>query len=298
MTGQKLDLPWGQEHTLLFLDWLITDRQVSAATASSYLAGIKKLHEIRGLDEPKLRQSLINQVLKGKSNLEAIDKRNSVDKGRLPATLTVMKILKQALNESDLTGGDKVLTWAVCTLAFHGSFRINEILCQKESMFDPNFTLMGEDVKMREHIWGDGTRCRMLQVAVKHPKENKKGNTVIVDVYETFGPTCPVRAFCKFLNAVPTMAGKVLFRSPTGIPLTGRKLNRLLRKLLSPHIDFKKGQITCHSFRSGVPSLLGSLGHDTADIKSVGRWSSRAFELYTKLPKTCRAAVALKLGKI
>ncbi len=92
-TGTKLELPWEQKQTLMFLDWLLTDRKVSAATASSYLAGMAKLHEIRGLEEPKLRKGLVCQVLKGKKNAEAVEKRNKEDKGRLPVTLTIMKLL-------------------------------------------------------------------------------------------------------------------------------------------------------------------------------------------------------------
>jgi len=124
-TGQKLELPWGQTQTLLFLDWLLADRGVSAATASSYLAGIRKLHEIRGLAEPTLKGGLVNQVLKGKKNQEGVEKRNKEDKGRMPVTLTIMKILKEAIRAWDRPVEDKLLLWAVCTMAFHGSFRIH-----------------------------------------------------------------------------------------------------------------------------------------------------------------------------
>ena len=299
-TEKKLELPWGQAETLLFLDWLLADRRVSAATASSYLAGIRKLHEIRGLAEPVLKGGLVNQVIKGKKNQEGVEKRNKEDKGRMPVTLTIMKLLKEAIRAWERPMEDKLLLWAVCTVAFHGSFRIHEILCQNETFFDPDFTLLRRDVVIRAHKWGQGQETKMLQVSLKCPKESKTGKNTVVDVYETGGPTCPLKGFCRWIENSRTGRDQdsVLFVTKDGVPLTGRRFNALLKQLLEPHIDYSKGQITAHSFRSGVPSLLGSLGYSDEDIKKVGRWSSRSFEHYTKLPRTSRAAIAQKLGKL
>ena len=136
-TAKKLELPWTNTETLTFLNWLICVRKVSAATASSYLAGMRKIHTLRGLEEPQLRKGLVGQVLKGKKNMEAIGKRNNVNKGRLPVTLTMMKLIKEVLRTGNLPTERMLLTWAVCTLAFHGSFRIHEILARNETFFRP-----------------------------------------------------------------------------------------------------------------------------------------------------------------
>ena len=37
-----------------------------------------------------------------------------------------------------------------------------------------------------------------------------------------------------------------------------------------------------HSFRSGLPTLLQSLGFSEDDIKAWGRWASAAFQLYAR----------------
>ena len=297
-TGTKLELPWEQKQTLMFLDWLLTDRKVSAATASSYLAGMAKLHEIRGLEEPKLRKGLVCQVLKGKKNAEAVEKRNKEDKGRLPVTLTIMKLLKEEVRALKQPLDNKLLLWAVSTLAFHGSFRIHEILCQNETFFDPDFVLLGKDVKTSIFRGETGQQTKVLHVTLKCPKESRKAGVTIVDIYETGGPTCPIKAFDRWSMRNSREDDKILFRYKEGIPLTGRRFNVLLKTMLGKHIDYKKGQITAHSFRSGIPSLLGSLGHTDEEIKKMGRWSSRSFEFYTKLPRTSRAAMAQKLGKL
>ena len=297
-TGVKLELPWGQNQTLFFLDWLLTDRGLSSATASSYLAGIRKIHELRGVEEPKIRKGLVNQIIKGKQNMEALKKRTSDDKGRLPITLTLMKLIKEELRISGFVDKEKLLIWTVATVAFHGSLRIHEILCRNETFFDPDFCMLGKDFALGSHAWEDGQVVQRLSLTIKCPKESKKGGTVIVDIYETGGPTCPIRAFQRWMKLVKIDGGSILFRNDIGVPLTGRRFNEVIRSLLSRHVDYSKGSITSHSFRSGIPSLLGSLGHSNEEIKKVGRWSSRAFECYTKLPRTSRAAISRKLGKI
>jgi len=299
-SGNKLELPWGQQQTLFFLSWLLEDRKVSAATASSYLAGVRKLHEIRGLPAPVLKNGLVNQVLKGKKNLEGVEKRNRENRGRLPVTLTIMKILKEAIRRWGRPVEDKLLLWAVCTVAFHGSFRIHEILCRNETFFDPDFTLLQRNVRIDELRIEADKLTRVLHFTVKCPKESKTGQHTVVDIYETGGPTCPVKGFCRWNDRRMKNPDQdtVLFSDKYGTPLTGRRFNAQLKQLLEEHIDYSKGQITAHSFRSGIPSLLGSLGYSDEEVKKVGRWSSRAFEHYMKLPRTSRAAIAQKLGKL
>ena len=50
-TGFSLDFPWGQRETIIFIDWLVNDRKVAAATIKSYLAGISKFHILEGFEE-------------------------------------------------------------------------------------------------------------------------------------------------------------------------------------------------------------------------------------------------------
>ncbi len=56
------------------------------------------------------------------------------------------------------------------------------------------------------------------------------------------------------------------------------------------------GEMFCtHSFRIGTASMLGTLGYGDEDIQAVGRWSSRAFEEYLRLPRTKRMLIAKKI---
>ena len=44
-----------------------------------------------------------------------------------------------------------------------------------------------------------------------------------------------------------------------------------LKTWLTKYLNFNVGYISGHSFRAGIPSVLGSLGFEDHDIKQVGR---------------------------
>lgn len=296
-TKEALPLPLSNESTLVFIDWLIRIRGVKSGTVNSYLAGIRQLHILKGMEAPSLRSAQVGLVLKGQANIEATEKRSNPHRGRLPVTLALLKIIKDRIRQEKWHISKKLLIWTVCTTAFHGGFRIHELLARQEAVFDPDFTLLGGDARTQAcTVEGLNTEC--IELRIKSPKESKTGSVVIVDVFATGGQTCPVKAFKKWKKHTDGDVDKPLFRGADGKPLTGAKLNRILRTLLASIVDYKKGCISTHSFRSGLASLMGEKGMTDDEIKTLGRWSSRAFENYIKMPRTARARTAMKLGKL
>ena len=183
------------------------------------------------------------------------------------------------------------MIWTVCTLLFHGAFRVHELLCNRSESFDPDFTLLSQDVKVN----GEG-RGRTLQVKVKAPKEDKNGKVVIVDVFQTATAVCPVQAFVKWDSFRLKEVDQPLFRFSSGEPLTGKRLNEIIRERLRGYVEDER-LYSSHSFRAGTASAMAALGYGDEDIQAVGRWSSRAFLEYIKLPRTRRAEVAKAWSK-
>lgn len=137
-----------------------------------------------------------------------------------------------------------------------------------------------------------------MTVKLKCPKESKVGKCTVVEVYETEGTLCPVKAFRRWEEKTTLQKGLPLFRDQDGTPLTGRKINSWLKNRLEDLIDYKKGKFTAHSFRIGLATTMGTLGCSEEDIKEAGRWSSNAYEVYMKLPRLKRAGVAKKIGNL
>ena len=296
-TKRNMELPLGQAQVLLFINWLIKERKAKHGTICSYLAGIKQLHVVMGLERVVIRTELVNLVLNGRKNQEVLEKkRGKKEGGRLPVTLAVMKLLKGALRTSSLEVGEKISIWAISCLAFSGSFRIHELLCKEEGKFDPGFTLLDRDVKITRD---EGENKEVIILYLKWPKEDKAGKGAVVEVLESGNEVCPVKALKKYWRGRGArQPDQPAFMHPKGGAWTGALFNRELQKLLKPHFEDQEGSFTSHSFRSGVPSMLGRSGYSDAQIQSVGRWSSRAFEHCVKLPRVKRREMAVEISKM
>ena len=284
----KFDWPMQTDDTLVFIYWLIEKRGVKVSSVNSYLAGVRQLHINKGMDPPKIRTELVKQTLKGRLNIER--QTSTMDKTRLPMTMALMDLLKERTGLWDSDPETKRLLWALSTLMFFGAFRISELVSTHEATFDPDKTLLGEDIKLVKTSSGG-----VLIVTVKCPKECKDGKPTVVDVFESGGNLCPVTAFRKWSNIRKPEVGLPLFRDGRGIPMTAKKFNNYLRTLLGDQAEERGGTITSHSFRAGITTIMGTMGFDDEEIKVVGRWSSRAFTIYMKGPRTQRAKIAKKM---
>ena len=206
--------------------------------------------------------------------------------------------MKQDLSSSNIPTFQKLLLWSVCTVAFAGAFRVSEILAVNSSSFDPLKTLLGKDLQLKEIQIG-GNSVPALQITLKQEKTNKSKTPTVIDIFEAKGPLCPINAFRKYrLASQPLIDDLPAFRTASGKALTNRDLNLYLAGFTSRYFPSAAGKFTSHSFRIGLASTLGKLGLPDSDIQAAGRWSSRSFEAYLRLPRTKRAAVAKMIGSI
>ena len=288
-----LILPLTQDHVLTFTAWLI-NRGLKSSTISSYLAALRQLHLSLASPIPNIRSDLISQILRGKTNLDAISP--TYKPKRLPVTPCILRILKVEIQKSPMSKADKRLFWMLCTISFHGSFRMSELLSRKSTSFDPNYTLLNSDISSC-NIHVNNSNINIVTVTVKSPKTGNANSIDVIDIFPTCTDLCPVRAFSKWRKCCSVSSPDLpAFRLGSGHSLTSKCLNKQLKIWLSPYLNFNIGYVSGHSFRAGIPSVLGALGFNDHDIKLVGRWSSRAFQTYLKLPRTKRLAMATAIG--
>ena len=69
--------------------WLIEERKLKVATVNSYLAGIRQVHIMKGLPEPKLPEELVKQALKGRRNMEAQEKSRADTTAKRRMAMTI-----------------------------------------------------------------------------------------------------------------------------------------------------------------------------------------------------------------
>ena len=281
---------------LLFTSWLLTIRKVKATSAEVYLSALRQIHIVKGLEPPSLRPDIVKTILQGAKHQNTAKDRLENTPKRLPVTVTMMKMIKLELGNQGFTYKKMRLIWAVCSLSFFGGTRIHEILSRNENSFDPAYTLLTRDINLKEVKIGK-SKEKILTLRLKSPKEDRVGKEIMIDIYASQGLLCPIKAYEKWQKTNPPAEdAKPAFRDEHGIPLTGRKLNEILKKCLSQHINYEDGFVTSHSFRAGIASLMGTMGYSDSEIMAIGRWSSSAFENYIKLPRTKRAEMARKIG--
>ena len=160
---------------LAFVGWLISVRKVSSSTISQYLSGLRNVHLRSGVMPGNLRPDIVSAIIKGKEHEE----QSKPDKPpRLAMTLTVMKLLKHFLAVSSLCLEEKRLLWVVSCMAFHGSFRIHELLSREAEQYDSTTTLLGSGVRqLVVKVGGDSEE--ILSVRLKSPKEDRRGEGVV-----------------------------------------------------------------------------------------------------------------------
>ena len=289
-TKQSMELPFNGTKMLTFVGWMIT-RELKASSMSSYISALRMYHIALGFNEPVLREPIVKLILKGQSNWDMVRKKISGQVGRLPVSKKVLLLIKKMIQKQSLPQSEKLLVWAVSTVLWNGSFRVHEILGRVQREYDPQTTLLWEDVREREVVV-DGSTVTALAFKIKSPKVDKVGTGDYVEVYWTGGFNCPVTAFQRWRRAsrVEEQPKMPVFRLTQGCCYTGQQLNKRLEELtgeLCSHV--KGGKITSHSFRAGVASEMCKAGYSEQDILAAGRWGSDAYKSYCKLGSTYRA---------
>jgi hypothetical protein len=293
--GMPLDWPVKEKTILMFIHWLLKVRRVGASTIEVYLSGIRTAHIAQGLPAPTVRSELINLIIKGKRNMQATESRKVGKIERQPITPDILALLKARLRVWEAPEEDRRLVWTVATVCFHGGFRMGELLCRSENVFDPQYVLLARDADIDAAYRGN--QCKgVLRLRLKSPKEDKLNRSLIVDVFGNGGKLCPVRAFVSWEKLSEKELDQPLFRLSNGKPLTARKFTYIVRGQLRGYLEGVDLYISAHSFRIGLASMLAALGYSEDDIKAMGRWSSRAWLEYVKHPRTLRIAVAQTIG--
>ena len=289
--GRRFSFPFSEQIVVIFVSYLLSLGTLKAKTIESYLSALRVWHLTQGHFVQNLRPDIVKSLLTGKGHLD--DEIDRDDFGRMPILIEHLDLLHAILPlDKTLTANQKQAFWAICVLAFFGSFRITELLSKRARTIDPKTDLMRRDIEVQERKVG-GKKMKFLKVLLKSPKESKKNKeSICVEVFSTGDKFCPVEAFEAYEKGFGVLHRKnAVFRIDTnGDAFTQWNFNVKLKKFFKPYICY--GTLSGHSFRSGLSSLLGEAGFNDDEIMALGRWSSSAFMNYVKLGrlKRCRNA--------
>ena len=115
-TATPIGLPISDDTAIAFVAWLLS-KGITASTVDTYLSGVRQWHLVSGTTPPLLRTPLISTVLKGKKNLDNIEKLTGRAKTRIPITPNLLKHMKSKLKKGDAPAHDRKLLWALSASA-------------------------------------------------------------------------------------------------------------------------------------------------------------------------------------
>jgi hypothetical protein len=276
--SKKFTLPLSMEVVRAFTTFCIAIKKLKCSSVKTYLSSLVHVHKMHGFLNFEIKDQIVTSILRGAEHIQMVEPVQTGSRRRV-MTIQLLRHLGHRLATSGWSAHTRQVLWSVCTLAFFTSARMGELLAPSEHAFDPASTLTWSCIKLRPD--------NSFLVHVRLPKSGaKEGEFLDVFEFPRFG-CCPVAALRRLMSmsSGSTSPGQPVFAFESGRFLTVQGLNSILRQLLSDVVDQSRDSISCHSFRAAVPSALSR--HPTLatsdDVKGWGRWSSEAYQRYTRL---------------
>lgn len=152
-------------------------------------------------------------------------------------------------------------------LAIFGAFRVSELV-------PPNRRSL-EGVRLDQVTLGES----VLKVFIQRSKTDQlgRGYCLAISADEEVS-LCPVWMVRQYHSILPRGAGHILVHTD-GLPLTRYQFDFLFKKCLH-FLGLQGYKFTPHSFRIGAASEAARRGRLEADIRALGRWESKRYQVY------------------
>ena len=229
-----------------------------------YLSAVRSLHIELGFEDPLLNCPRLQRVVRGIKRCQG-----SSGSQRRPITKEVMHVIHGALNFHLL---DHVMFWAACTLAYFGFLRSSEFTTPSLSAFSASLHLTVQDIALDSRV---DPSC--LRVTIKASKTDPFRKGCFVYIGKGSNPLCAITALNNYLRLRGDGPGP-LFIMRDGSPLTRSALTVWIRDIIAS--AGLEGNFSSHSFRIGAATMAARMGIPDHIIKTLGRWSSAAYQIY------------------
>ena len=278
--GHEFSSPPSEKEVVFFAAYL-TQKNIASSSIKSYLSALRYIALSRGASHHTKLPELGAQIVTGSANLKKDARAEAIKPKRRPITLNMLQLLQHSIaTHHSWTDYEKSLRWCVMLMGYWGSFRMGEMLQTEKSKFNPSNSLLPSDLQFHDDS---------VAVWIRNPKVWREGGDIIeVWCVKENGQLDPLLALKHFLSLRQSKLGPAedcpVFLHQDGSQYTKSELNKDLKNLLAtyPSLSSPRDTYSGHSFRSGMATLLSSLGFSEDQIKSWGRWSSMAYMAYVQ----------------
>ena len=238
------------------------------ASIKVYLSAVRSLHIDHGLSDPFVNCLHLQRLLRGIKRVYLRDHLRAIQ------------------HHLDFSMRDHAMLWAACCLGFFGFLRAGEFTVN--SAFQPSIHMTVADLQADSLV---NPTCFKVHIKCSKTDPFRMGCDIYVGRGE--GPVCPIRALGNFLALRGSSEGP-LFTFSDGRPLTRQQLSSTVQSIL--HSAGYTGSYSGHSFRIGAATTAAARGVPDHLIKTLGRWSSDAYQIYIRTPVSSIVHVSRQLA--
>ena len=253
------------EQTLLRFCSHLADR-LHHSSIKVYLSAIRSLHIDQGFPDPLVNCLQLQRLLRGIKRHQG----SSLPQ-RQPVTADLMRIIQHSL---DAHNSEHIMLWAACCLGFFGFLRAGEFTVN--CAFDPSIHLTVQDLQVDAEV-----NPSSLRVCIKSSKTDPFRQGCFIYLGRGQAPVCPISAILAYLHRRAPSSGPLVIDTH-GQPLTRSRPSSFIQSVLQ--IAGIPAQFLGHSFRIGAATTAAQCGIPDHLIKTMGRWSSDAYQLYVRTP--------------
>ena len=193
---------------------------------------------------------------------------------REPITIAMLRAIVENLHFVCSNSYEVALFKAAILLGYFGMLRVSEYTASSKTVWDRAIqftnTQVGKDFS--------------VSVLIDRSKTDQSGKGMGLIIEPCSCVTiCPGLAMSQYItNFRPAVEGP-LFVHVDGTPLTSFQFSSVFRKAVSAAGLSVHGKTT-HSLRIGACSMASVRGIPDHEIKQYGRWTSRAYKSYIRIP--------------
>ena len=226
-----------------------------------YLSAVHSLHINKGLPDPLVNCLQLQRLLRGIKRVQGLSPTK-----RPPVTIDILRVIQGSL---DLSSRDHVTLWAACCLGFFGFLWAGEFTASQP--FDPSIHLAVSEVQANTLV---NPTCFKIRIKCSKTDSFQMG----CNIYVARSSICPVTAIGNSLALRGGTPGP-LFCYADGRPLSRQQLSSSLL-----HSAGYTHSYSGHSFRIGAATTAAARGVPDHLIKTLGWWSSDAYQLCIRTP--------------
>lgn len=260
-----------------FLVWEVSIEGFQVSTVRQWKAGVRSLFVDLGMDVASFKAPIVRRIMRGLARKFKATKRAP----KLPITTA---ILERFLDKGTMTTIVELIMFGAACVGVYGMFRGADIVYRGEDYI----LLLRSDI-----TW----MARKAALGLRGSKHDYFHTGETVWIHDIPYRTSPFHWLKLAFQCAPDQSlGAPLFQNADGSPITYLDLQRFLKRM-ARDVGIPPEYITTRSLRIGGATTLAALEKPEYTLKTMGRWRSISYQLYTQLTEEVTRNAFMEMGQ-